>query len=154
MTRWIRVGGDSLPDDEDREILGDAVKVAYDPEVDVLRILLSDAPIEESDEDKPGVILDYDKDGNVVGLEILEASKRTPTPGLLSIVMKNQRRNKCYSALRERLKREDAADLAKLTPAQRLQAALDLSDFCLVLAAKVREADAQRGITKSRRGAR
>ena len=56
------------------------MKVTYDPEVDVLRILLSDAPIEESDEDKPGVILDYDKDGNVVGLEILEASKRIPIP--------------------------------------------------------------------------
>ena len=56
------------------------MKVTYDPEVDVLRILLSDAPIEESDEDKPGVILDYDKDGNVVGLEILEASKRIANP--------------------------------------------------------------------------
>jgi uncharacterized protein YuzE len=56
------------------------VKVIYDPEVDVLRILLSDAAIEESDEDKPGVILDYDKDGNIVGLEILEASKRTTNP--------------------------------------------------------------------------
>jgi uncharacterized protein YuzE len=56
------------------------VKVTYDSEVDVLRILLSDAPIEESDEDKPGVILDYDKDGNVVGLEILEASKRMRNP--------------------------------------------------------------------------
>jgi uncharacterized protein YuzE len=54
--------------------------VTYDPEVDVLRILLSDAPIEESDEDKPGVILDYDRDGNVVGLEILEASKRIANP--------------------------------------------------------------------------
>ncbi len=52
------------------------MKATYDPEVDVLRIILSEAPIEESDEDKPGVILDYDKDGNVVGLEILEASKR------------------------------------------------------------------------------
>ena len=56
------------------------MKVTYDPEVDVLRILLSDAPIEESDEDKPGVILDYDHDGNVVGLEILEASKRIANP--------------------------------------------------------------------------
>jgi uncharacterized protein YuzE len=56
------------------------VRVTYDPEVDVLRILLSDAPIEESDEDKPGVILDYDKDGNIVGLEILEASKRVSNP--------------------------------------------------------------------------
>ena len=60
--------------------IGEAVKVTYDPEVDVLRILLSDAPIEESDEDKPGVILDYDKDGNVVRLEILEASKRVAKP--------------------------------------------------------------------------
>jgi uncharacterized protein YuzE len=52
------------------------MKVTYDPEVDVLRILFSKAPIEESDEDKPGVIIDYDKDGNVVGMEILDASKR------------------------------------------------------------------------------
>jgi uncharacterized protein YuzE len=52
------------------------MKVTYGPEVDVLRILFSKAPIEESDEDKPGVIIDYDKDGNVVGMEILDASKR------------------------------------------------------------------------------
>ena len=69
-------------------------------------------------------------------------------------VMRNQRRNKKHSALREQLRREDAADLAKLTPAQSLQAALDLSDFCLMLAAKVREADAQRSFTKGRRGSR
>lgn len=56
------------------------MKVTYDPEVDVLRILLSDAPVEESDEAKPGVILDYDKDGNIVGLEILDASQRMENP--------------------------------------------------------------------------
>ena len=56
------------------------MKVTYDPEVDVLRILFSSAAIEESDEDKPGVILDYDKAGNVVGLEILNASKRVENP--------------------------------------------------------------------------
>ena len=56
------------------------MKVRYDPEVDVLSIALSDAPVEESDEDKSGVILDYDKSGNVVGLEILDASKRMGNP--------------------------------------------------------------------------
>ena len=56
------------------------MKVTYDPDVDVLRILFSHAPINESDEEKPGVILDYDKDGNIVGLEILNASKRMDNP--------------------------------------------------------------------------
>ena len=52
------------------------MKLVYYAETDILRVLFSRAAIEESDEDKPGVILDYDKDGNIVGLEILEASKR------------------------------------------------------------------------------
>jgi uncharacterized protein YuzE len=56
------------------------MKVTYDPAVDVLRILLSNAAIKESDEENPGVIIDYDKDGNVVGLEILDASKRMENP--------------------------------------------------------------------------
>jgi len=68
----------------------------------------------------------------------------------VAILKSRQRGNKHYSAVRERLNREDAAGLARLTPAERLQAALDLSDFCLMLAAKVREADAQRSLTKGR----
>ena len=56
------------------------MKVIYDPEVDVLRILFSNAAIEKSDEDKPGVILDYDMSGNIVGMEILDASKRMENP--------------------------------------------------------------------------
>jgi uncharacterized protein YuzE len=56
------------------------MKVTYDPGVDVLRILFRDVPVEESDEDKPGVILDYDKDGNVVGMEVLNASQRVENP--------------------------------------------------------------------------
>lgn len=56
------------------------MKVVYDPEVDVLSVLLSDAPAAESDQEKPGIILDYDGEGNVVGLEILDASKRMSNP--------------------------------------------------------------------------
>ena len=56
------------------------MKVNYDPEVDVLTIVLNNTPIEESDESKPGVILDYDKEGNIVGLEVLNASQRIENP--------------------------------------------------------------------------
>lgn len=56
------------------------MKVTYDREVDVLRIVFSNGRIEESDEEKPGIILDYDKDGNVVGLELPDASKRMENP--------------------------------------------------------------------------
>ena len=59
------------------------MKVTYDQEVDVLRIVLNDEEIEESDEDKPGVIIDYDKQGNVVGLEVLDASTRIANPRAL-----------------------------------------------------------------------
>lgn len=57
------------------------MKVSYDPRTDTLSFILKEnVTVAESDEDKPGVILDYDKDGNVVGLEILEASKRMENP--------------------------------------------------------------------------
>ena len=63
------------------------MKVTYDPEVDVLRVLFSDARIQETDEDKPGVILDYDAAGNVVGLEILNASQRVDNPRAMDFAM-------------------------------------------------------------------
>lgn len=56
------------------------MKISYDPVLDILRLIFSDTPVEESDEDKPGTIIDYDKDGNVVGIEILDASKRVDNP--------------------------------------------------------------------------
>jgi uncharacterized protein YuzE len=53
------------------------MKVRYDRETDTLSLVLRDnVKVVESDEDKPGVILDYDKDGNLVSLEILDASRR------------------------------------------------------------------------------
>ncbi|MCL5736216.1 MAG: DUF2283 domain-containing protein [Actinobacteria bacterium] len=56
------------------------MKISYDPEVDVLSVLFNDNPIDDSDEERPGLILDYDADGNVVGIEVLNASERVDNP--------------------------------------------------------------------------
>ena len=56
------------------------MKVIYDRETDTLTIILADVPVVESHEDKPGVILDYDASGNLVSLEILDASRRVALP--------------------------------------------------------------------------
>lgn len=57
------------------------MKVLYDRETDTLTIIFSDGIVSESDEDKPGVILDYNASGNLVSMEILDASNRVAVPG-------------------------------------------------------------------------
>lgn len=61
------------------------MKIKYDKEVDILYIKFSDLQINESDEDKPGIILDYAQDGSVVGIEILNASIKISQPDILEL---------------------------------------------------------------------
>jgi len=56
------------------------MKVTYDPEVDVLNIIFAEGPIDQTDEESPGIVVDYDRQGGMVAIEILQASKRFPIP--------------------------------------------------------------------------
>jgi uncharacterized protein YuzE len=51
------------------------MRIRYDPSVDILYIRLRDGAIGESDEITPEIIADYDNDGKLMGIEILDASE-------------------------------------------------------------------------------
>jgi uncharacterized protein YuzE len=56
------------------------MKIEYDRESDTLTITLREARVKESDEVRPGVIVDFGYDGGVVGVEIQDASRYTEKP--------------------------------------------------------------------------
>jgi len=56
------------------------MKVIYDKQTDTLSIILSDSKVAVSDEAREGLILDYDKAGHLVSLELLDASEQIKQP--------------------------------------------------------------------------
>lgn len=63
------------------------MKIKYDKETDILYIRLKDVAIDESEEDKKGVILDYSADGQLVGIEVLNASQAMDQPSKIEYEM-------------------------------------------------------------------
>ncbi len=50
----------------------------YDKKEDALYIRFHESPYRESEEVHKGVIFDYNKEGRIVGIELLDASRRLP----------------------------------------------------------------------------
>lgn len=63
------------------------MKISYDPQVDVLTIILSNSPVEESDQAKPGIAIDYDENGALVSIEILNASENIENPKAIEYII-------------------------------------------------------------------
>ena len=52
------------------------MKLEFDPTADAAYFEISPAEVETTKEIEPGIIVDYDKDGHVIGIEVLSVSKR------------------------------------------------------------------------------
>jgi uncharacterized protein YuzE len=61
------------------------MRIKVDTNSDALYFRLDESRIEESEEIRPGVILDYDKDDRVIGVEFLGISKRATKEELSSL---------------------------------------------------------------------
>jgi uncharacterized protein YuzE len=61
---------------------GRTMKVNFDKESNALYIRFSDEKIEDTAEVRPGVMMDYDAKGRIVGLEILNASEALSGPDM------------------------------------------------------------------------
>ena len=61
------------------------MKIAFDPDTDALSLRLDDSPIVESEEVRPGIVLDFNADDQVVGVEILRVQERVPLANLRQI---------------------------------------------------------------------
>ena len=56
------------------------MRVIFDPETDTLSLIFREDKIIESDEIREGIIIDYNKDGKIVSMEILDASDQVAEP--------------------------------------------------------------------------
>ena len=59
------------------------MRVRVDAGADAVYLNLTDRPIHESEEIAEGIVVDYDAQGRIVGIEILDASKRADDPAAL-----------------------------------------------------------------------
>ena len=63
------------------------MKVEYDPKADAIYIRLLAGEVTESDEVRPYVVLDFDINGRVLGIEMLDVSLRTDNPRELAMAL-------------------------------------------------------------------
>lgn len=63
------------------------MKLHYDKTTDALHLRLDESQITDSEEREPGVILDYNSKGLVIGIEILGVRERTPDADLSKLAL-------------------------------------------------------------------
>jgi len=77
------------------------MKVIYDPDKDILQLSFAHRSIEETTQIAPGLILDYDEDGKVIGLELRQASKKVDNPHEMNYAVGQADANKPIAKAKE-----------------------------------------------------
>ena len=65
------------------------MKLKVDHEADALYLSLSEEPAKESEEVSPGIIVDFDENGQAVGIEMLHLSKRAPAANVQRLLFES-----------------------------------------------------------------
>jgi len=65
------------------------LKIEYDKEADALYIQLRDALAEDNIDIEEGITIDLDKNRHIVGIEILDASKKLSLKDIVNITIEN-----------------------------------------------------------------
>jgi uncharacterized protein YuzE len=65
------------------------MKIEYDKEVDALYIRIQEKDIARTQEVSDGINLDFDGEGRLIGLEVLDASKRYPSSDIFNLSTEN-----------------------------------------------------------------
>lgn len=63
------------------------MKVNYDAKTDTLTVIFRDVPVAESDDEKPGIVLHYDNAGDIVSIDVLDASRRVEEPRKVTMTL-------------------------------------------------------------------
>lgn len=65
------------------------VKIEYSKEADALYIYFKEDFVEKSREIEDGIVIDFDKNGQMIGIEVLDASKRYSLADIVNINIEN-----------------------------------------------------------------
>ena len=63
------------------------MKVIYDQDTDTLSIILRPGKVADSDETNEGLIMDYDKAGKLISIELLDASDQVNRPHAMEFAL-------------------------------------------------------------------
>lgn len=64
------------------------MKVIYDKETDTMDLIFHEGKVSESDELRDSIIIDYDEEGRIIAIEILNATKHVAQPSSIAYELK------------------------------------------------------------------